>query len=179
MGYNLSEQKVLKKLGIPDFRHLTKGKVIAMASLLDKMDPEVAKKALDQFPDFAKTTKEMLLGYKDTLEKTMDSNSESVKAYYDSCNTRIVALQQMLSDEALSFEQKKYIIEEMANISKEIGGKDSENKKFLATLAAIGGFVAVASIGILAAVLGGNTTIKSADADEEELSDEIEELDND
>ena len=41
-----SEEKVLKKMDIVDFRHLTKDKVIKMASILDKMDPEVAKKAL-------------------------------------------------------------------------------------------------------------------------------------
>lgn len=44
----MSEAKVLKKLDIADFRHLTKDKVIKMASMLDKMDPEVAKKALEQ-----------------------------------------------------------------------------------------------------------------------------------
>jgi hypothetical protein len=55
----MSEEKVLKKLDIVDFRHLTKDKVIKMASMLDKMDPEVAKKALEQFPEFANTTKEM------------------------------------------------------------------------------------------------------------------------
>ena len=42
MARSLTEQKVLKKLGIDDFRHLTKDKVITMASMLDRMDPEVA-----------------------------------------------------------------------------------------------------------------------------------------
>ena len=46
MSRTLTEKKVLKKLGIDDFRHLTKEKVITMATMLDKMDPEVAKKAL-------------------------------------------------------------------------------------------------------------------------------------
>ena len=60
MSQTLTEQKVLKKLDIDDFRHLTKDKVITMASMLDRMNPEVAKKALEQFPDFAATAKEML-----------------------------------------------------------------------------------------------------------------------
>ena len=51
----MSEANVLKKLDIEDFRHITKDKVIKMASMLDKMDPEVAKKALEQFPEFAGT----------------------------------------------------------------------------------------------------------------------------
>ena len=36
MARSLTEQKVLKKLGIDDFRHLTKDKVITMASMLDR-----------------------------------------------------------------------------------------------------------------------------------------------
>ena len=63
MSTLLSEQQVLRKLGIKDFRNMTKAKVIHLASMLDKMDPEVAKKALEQFPEFAKTTSEMLHEY--------------------------------------------------------------------------------------------------------------------
>ena len=39
-----NELQVLKKLDIPDFRHMTKDKVIAFASMIPRMDPEVAKK---------------------------------------------------------------------------------------------------------------------------------------
>ena len=45
----MTEEKVLKKLGIDDFRHITKNKVIKMASMLDRVDPEVAKKLLSNF----------------------------------------------------------------------------------------------------------------------------------
>lgn len=102
----MSEQKVLKKLDIVDFRHLTKDKVIKMASMLDKMDPEVAKKALEQFPEFASTTKEMLQDYKESLDKGLESNNDSVSKVYDTYNTIIVALQKELEKE----DRKRYII---------------------------------------------------------------------
>ena len=73
--------------------HFTKDKVIKMASMLDKMDPEVAKKALEQFPEFANTTKEMLTEYKVSLDKGLESNNESVKAVYDTYNAIITSLQ--------------------------------------------------------------------------------------
>ena len=60
----LTEQQVLKKMDIPDFRHVTKDKIITFASMLPNMDPEVAKKALEQFPDFAKTSLEVMKEYK-------------------------------------------------------------------------------------------------------------------
>ena len=82
MKKTLDEKKVLRKLGIDDFRHMTKDKVMVMASMLDKMDPEVAKKALEQFPDFSNTMKDILVEYKSTLEKSLDVNNESVRSYY-------------------------------------------------------------------------------------------------
>ena len=84
-----------------------------MASMLDKMDLEVAKKALEQFPEFANTTKEMLTEYKVSLDKGLESNNESVKAVYDTYNAIITSLQKKLENENLTFEQKKYIIDKI------------------------------------------------------------------
>lgn len=165
MSRSLTEQKVLRKLNIEDFRHLTKDKVITIASMLDKMDPEVAKKALEQFPEFSNTAKEMLVGYKETLDKGLESNKESVQLYYESCKSVIESLQKQLDDQNLSFEERKYIIDKMFEISKMIGEKDSENKKFIATMTVIG-TVAFSVITVaLASALGGNTKIESNDVD--------------
>ena len=49
MSRKLTEAKVLKTLEIPDFRHMTKDKIGSFVSMLPNMDPEVAKKALDQY----------------------------------------------------------------------------------------------------------------------------------
>ncbi|MDO4468214.1 MAG: hypothetical protein Q4C84_00025 [Bacillota bacterium] len=168
MSRTLTEKKVLKKLGIDDFRHLTKEKVITMATMLDKMDPEVAKKALEQFPEFAKVSKDMLKEYKETLDKGLETNRESVQSFYESCNTNIKALQKILEDETLTFEEKKYVIDKLLEISKMMGAKDTENKKFIATMAVVGatalGFATMA----LSSVLGGNTKIQMSDDKDEE-----------
>ena len=162
----LTEQKVLKILDIADFRHLTKDKVIAMASLLDRMDPEVAKKALEQFPEFASTAKEMLAGYKDTLDKGLEVNKESVQAY--SCSSIIETLQKQLENENISCEERKYIVDKMLELSKLIGEKDTENKRFIAALAVIGAAAATFISLALASVLGGNTQVSASDIDEDE-----------
>ena len=162
----MSETKVLKKLDISDFRHLTKDKVIKMASMLDKMEPEVAKKALEQFPEFANTTKEMLMEYKDTLDKELESNNDSIKKVYDTYNAIITSLQKELENENLTFEQKKYIIEQMKDVAEKVDKKDTENKRFLAGMAALFtfgiGMVALA----LGNALGGDTNIGVDDSDE-------------
>ena len=169
MGRTLTEQQVLKKLKIEDFRHLTKDKVIAMASMLDKMDPEVAKKALEQFPDFAKTMKDVLTEYKENLDTLLQENGDSVKSYYESCNAILSTLQKELDREDLAFEDRKYIIDKMMEVNQMKGMKDTENKKFLATLAMCGVAAVTVVAGTLAAVLGANTQIASKDEDEFEI----------
>ena len=159
MSKALTEQKVLKKLGIKDFGHLTKDKVITMASMLDKMDPEVAKKAIEQFPNFSNTMKEILTEYKASLDKALESNDESVKSYYDTCDAIIATCQKELENDDLSHEQKREIIDQMILILKMKGDKDSENKKFIAALVAIGAAAVTVTVNALVNALGGNTQI--------------------
>jgi len=168
MSRPLTEQQVLKKLKIEDFRHLTKDKVIAMASMLDKMDPEVAKKALEQFPDFANTMKEVLIQYKENLDTLLKENGDSIKAYYDSCDAILSSLQKELDREELSFDERKYVIDKMLEVNQMKGMKDTENKKFLVKLAMCGVAVVTVVAGTLAAVLGANTHIASKDDDKYE-----------
>lgn len=161
----ISEQKVLKKLGIEDFRHLTKDKVITMASMLDKMDPEVAKKAIEQFPNFSDTMKEILHDYKDFLDKAQEANAESVKSFYDSCDMTISSLQKELERTDQTFEERKYIIDKMMELNRMKGNKDSENKKFIATMALFGVAALGLVAGALSSALGGNTKIEMQDND--------------
>lgn len=162
MGYRVnngvgkwSEEKTLRKLNITDFHELTKVNIPALGSMLDKMDPEVAKKALDQFPEFSSAVREELLDYKEHLNNILDSNEKSVNTYYQTCDKIIQELGIMLKDASLSFEQKRYIIEQMHYISKDIEKKDRENKYFLLKLASIASFTLVAVTATLATTLGG------------------------
>lgn len=166
MGKMLTEKQVLKKLGIGDFRHLTKEKVVKMASMLDKMDPEVAKKALEQFPNFSNTMKEIFVEYKLSLDKALDSNDASVKTYYDSCDAIISACERELDKEDLTFDQRREIVEQMILVARMKGEKDSENKKFIATLAVAGAAALGVTAVTLLTALGGKTDI---DIDDENV----------
>lgn len=166
MSKLLTEQKVLKKLNIENFRHLTKDKVITMASMLDKMDPEVAKKAIEQFPEFSNIAKEMLKEYKDTLEKGLETNKESVESYYSVCKATIETLQKQLENGELSFEEKKYIIDKMLEVFKMMSEKDSENKKFIAIMGGLGLVAVGLVVAGLSSALGGNTNIEVSDAED-------------
>ena len=172
MEYQINEKRALKKLGIDDFRHLTKANVVQLASMVDKMEPEVAKKALEQFPEFSDTVKTILLDYKELLNKAADSNNESLRASYKTYNSIILSLQTELEKDNISFDERKYIIEQMKDIAKAVDKKDSENKKWLAKMAMIAGATVVGVAAVLGSVLGANTNFQQIDTENGDITDE-------
>jgi hypothetical protein len=166
MARQLTEKQVLKKLDIPDFRHMTKAKVMEFASMLPYMNPEVAKKALEQFPEFAKRATEITAQYKEIIEKGFASNDSSVKAFYETCNAIVESLQKELNKENLTFEEKEYIIKQMTEVAKMMGEKDTENKKFLRNMAIAFGSVGAAVLVAVASVLGSNAQITQQDEED-------------
>jgi hypothetical protein len=75
-------------------------------------------------------------------------------------------LQKQLDNPNLSFDERKYIIDKMLEISKMMGEKDTENKKFIVTMAATATLAIGVATAVLASVLGGNTEIDVNDKDE-------------
>ena len=157
MSKILTEAQVLEKLNIPDFRHLSKDNVMSFASMIQNMDPEVAKKALEQFPDFTKTVLDALKDFKGVIDKSFDDDKESANQCYALYDRVQTALEKCLDNETLSFEERKYYIEQMKEVAQLATDKDSEGKKFKWANIAAFGTVAVAAATAMAAILGGNT----------------------
>jgi len=134
MNSNLSEAKVLKALDIPDFRHLTKDKVVSFVSMLPQMDPEVARLALEQFPAFAETTREIVLCMKENLATLIGSNTENMAEFNARCQEALSSFEAQLSREDLSEEERKQVIDGIVGILTAMSQKDSENKEFLKDL---------------------------------------------
>ena len=101
MHRTLSEQNVLKLLDIPDFRHMSKDKVVAFASMLPRRNPEVAKAALAQIPEYVKLASEIVRTYKEVIDKMFETNATDTKAFYDACNSILLSLDRQLQAEIL------------------------------------------------------------------------------
>ena len=154
MASLMNEKQVLKKLDIPDFRHITKDHVIMLTSMLDKVDPEVAKKALEQFPEFASLAKEMIVEQKRIINKAFEENTKSVEAYYSACKQILNTLEKQLAKDDLTQEERGKIIDNMIAVAENMSRKDSENKKFhMDAIKVFGGFAA--TVGIVALVVFG------------------------
>lgn len=131
MNRSLTEKQVLKKLGIPDFRHMTKDKVVRFVSMLPYMDPEVAKKALEQFPAFADLARTIVTEYKVIVDTLIKDNASSQNSVYGSCNNILDSLRDELLRDDLTPEERDRIEDKMIEVAKILSEKDSENKKFL------------------------------------------------
>ena len=156
----LSEQDVLKILEIPDFRHLSKDKVMSFASMLPCMDPETAMKAIEQFPHYAEAFKEALGDFKEVVSTSLKSNDESMRQYYLVAQNNIAVLQKELERENLSFDERRQVLEMLLQTQEMLSNKDTENKKFNLNVIFLTGAFFVVGLGIAASLLGANTNIR-------------------
>ncbi|MFI3255003.1 MAG: hypothetical protein R3Y63_11825 [Eubacteriales bacterium] len=162
MSNLLTEGQVLNILGIKDFRSMSKDKLMQFASNIHRMDPEVAKKAIEQFPNFANLALESLKEYKLTAEHMVEANKDSSSHCLKIYNDIIFTLSKALEQDEISFEEKKYYIDQMVYLAEMAGAKDRENKKFhWGVLAAFGG-IALVGLAVGATLLGGNTDVSES-----------------
>ena len=157
MQRTLSEQRALKQLGITDFRHMTKNKVVRFASMLPYMDPDVAKRALEQFPAFKDLAGQLVGEYKTVVDKALAENSVSQNTFYKACDSILESLRVELQVEELSENERSRVEDRMIEVADMIGAKDSENKRFLLKVVTIIGFAVTGVLGTAAAILGSNS----------------------
>lgn len=126
-----------------------------MFSLIPEMEPEVAKTAISQFPEFAGTMKQISKEYKEMVETGLKWNDDSMKGYYESARIVLKSLDELLKDEDLSYEDKIRIVDQIQNVLKIMEEKDTENKKFIRDIAGMACAVRIAVVGTTGTLLGG------------------------
>ena len=163
MAKQLNEKQVLRKLGIPDFRHLTKEKAITLVNMLDRVDPRVAMEAIKQFPELSKMLFAEAKEYREVIFRAFDSSDASNKAAMDAIDAVIAVLSCQLEKECLSDEERMQLSEQLVALAKMASDKDSENKRHIRKMVgmAIGGFVTLAAIA--AAAVGVNMHATESD----------------
>ena len=155
----IKETTALKKLGINSFREVTKEKVMELMSMIPDMEPEVAIKALEQFPQFVSCATKALADYKETIIQMIASADKGLEDVLRGRLIEIEELCKMLEDETVTFEQKI----EVAALIKELGNLNSEelekHRDFLTKAAELIGVVVVAAIFGTASILGGRARV--------------------
>lgn len=167
MSRPYTELQVLKQLDIPDFRHLTKDKVITFASMIPRMDPEVAKKALEQFPNFASTSLDIMKEYREIIETASDDDRESTQKCYEMYDRVMSSLERILQEDELTFDEKTYILDQMKFVADEVSRKDSEKSNNRLKILSIAGGVAAGIVAVLGSIIGSNIIANKPNDDEQ------------
>lgn len=162
MNKLMTKEQVLEILDIPDFRHVTKDKLITFASMIQDMDPETARMAIEQFPNFSNMALEIMRDYKASMVSLLDNNKAVSEKSIAALNGIIEALKTSCNSENVSFDERCYYIDKMIEVGNMITEIDRENREFNRQSMVLGFIVAVIIPAIAGAILGGNFKIRTA-----------------
>lgn len=149
---NLTEQQVLETLDIPDFRHLSKDKIITFFSMIPSMNSKVAQKAIEQFPFYANVVKEVVVDFMGVVNIALIESSKDNQAYYEACNVILTTLSRQLEIDHLSSDERKYIIDKLLEIKTDLGQNVTESKEHQIKLI-------VSSVAVVALCLCGSIAV--------------------
>lgn len=154
------EAKTLKKLGIQDFRHMTKDHAIQLVSMLDRVSPEVAMKALEQVPYIANVAIESAQTMRESAVAAIREGREISQSTLANIDHVITALEAELARTDTSEAHRERVLEgiiELARLSAEV---DRESKRHaIDVLKTVGGYLAVAGMSVVSTV-GVQTLVK-------------------
>lgn len=125
-----NEQHLLKKLGIPDWRYLSKDKFMKIIAVMPEMSNDIRRKIIEQIPQFTHFFSEGLDTAKESFLKVVDKNQETTAEIISRIDLIRENIAQGLNREDVSSEERKFTIEKLMEIAKVYDGLDARNKKF-------------------------------------------------
>lgn len=154
MENRITEQQLLNELNIPDWRHMSKDKLIEFASSMQNLDPEVAKAAISQFPKFSEMGAGIVEALKESLNNVINNDKEAdVKAY--EINVAILNnLDKRLQKRFLFPSERKQIIDAMVQVSNNIAQMQVHEKVMIGDVFKAVGAVAGLVVTTAGALLG-------------------------
>ncbi len=155
-----NEKEVLKSLNLSDFRHLTKDKIAQFVSFIPNMPKEVALKCIEQFPEFAKQTGEVITAIKNTATEILkyadSSQKDTVKAYMKNLDI----LEEQIKYASNTFEERMIIADKITVICDKLEEINKEHKAFLGKVLTTVGFVLLgAAAATVKVITGGRVDI--------------------
>ena len=154
-----SERKALELMQKKNFRGISKDNVMQLVSILDKVDPEVAKSLIAQMPEVVKGVVENEKAYAGVLTKGIESCDMSTSSCFQTEDDIVKALQKEIDKEDTTFEQKQYYFEKMAEAAERKEHKDTEHKNIVVTILKYGGEALMICLVITAGIFIGKADI--------------------
>lgn len=128
-------------------------KLKQLAKMRNRISEGTMEEIIEAIPEFANVAKDSLDSIRSSYESSLKSNDKSTKKIHKMCEIKMNALEKMLNEENLTFEQKKHVMDEMSDIINKMANADKENKKFMLDLFAGTSTALVAVVAILVSVV--------------------------
>ncbi|MFI9213888.1 hypothetical protein ACIGW7_37860 [Streptomyces sp. NPDC053253] len=163
---DVNEAAVKRKLGIPDWRSLSKDKVLKFAAAMPEMATEVRLKLIEQFPAFKDLGKADIDAVTEAHRSTLAANENSQNHFYQASQDQRDALRADLGRDDLSWEQREALHDRFDRNVRQVSEKDSENKQFLGVGMKVVAAAGAAAIGLGVVFVGGKLVGASEDSEE-------------
>ena len=144
------EKQLVEQLRKENYRSVTKNQVNSIVSILNKLEPEVAKALVEEMPETIRSMAEIANVYSQILTVCIDSCSKSVESCYETEDILINAFAQEMSKD-IPVEDKKYFAGCMVDAAIRKEEKESEHRSSL--LVFLGSLFGSFGIG---AIIGGS-----------------------
>lgn len=128
----MTEDQVKSYLNIPNFRCLSKEKLIEFVSAIPYMDKDVAIKIIEQFPEFSNYALVLVSHYQNMCDSILEGNGKSVQAVMDGYKQTLDTLSALATAENISPEDRRFFAEKMVAVADKMAAFDTNNKNFLA-----------------------------------------------
>ena len=158
---SIAEKKALELMQKENFRGISKDNVMQLMSILDKVDPEVAKSIIAQLPEAIRGSVELEKAYSTALTKGMESIESTASSCFQTEDEIIQSLKKEVEREDTTFEQKQFYNEKMeaAAIRKE--SKETEHRDTILTILRYGGEALLFGLGFCACLFLGKADLKN------------------
>ncbi|MFD8739511.1 hypothetical protein ACFV06_32000 [Streptomyces sp. NPDC059618] len=170
MGYK-NEAQIMQALEIDSWRHLSKDKMIRFAAMMPDMDTEVALKIVEQFPVFKDFAMDAVNVMEKRHESTLSANKQSQEHVHRAFQEIRQILKNELDKDYLTWEEKKFLIEQIQETGRLELQKDTENKRFLDGMFKKVMIGAGAALALGVVFVGGKIMAESKDSPEESEED--------
>ncbi|MGW6924903.1 hypothetical protein ACWGA9_27125 [Streptomyces sp. NPDC054950] len=163
---DVNESAVKRKLGIPNWRNLSKDKVLKFAAAMPEMATEVRLKLIEQFPAFKDLGKADIDAVTEAHKSTLAANENSQNHFYQASQDQRDALRADLGRDDLSWAQREALHDRLDQNVRQVNEKDSESKQFLGAGMKVVAAAGAAALGLGVVFVGGKLAGASEDGSE-------------
>lgn len=144
-----------------NFRGISKDNVMQLMSILDKVDPEVAKSIIAQLPEAIRGSVELEKAYSTALTKGMESIESTASSCFQTEDEIIQSLKKEVEREDTTFEQKQFYYEKMEAVAIRKESKETEHRDTILTILRYGGEALLFGLGFCACLFLGKADLKN------------------